>query len=301
MKKYLLKIVLFFGIVAVVDFGIGLACGWLGSHAKGGMTRKINEISFAQNADVVIMGSSRAHHHYVSSIFADSLGVTVYNAGVDGNGIVLSKGLYEMMAKRYTPKIVLYDVEPAFDINMNAEDGNNTRYIGLLRPYCNDAQVKQIITRVDVSEKYKDLSALFRYNSKIIELLKDYVTLGDYTIDGFAPLYGELKREPEKRMEAKKPKIDTLKLSLLEEFVAELSKSDTRLIVMASPKYASCSSEELDPVKDICDKYGVFFGDYYCVSEFQKKELFKEKMHLNETGAKEFSSHVAGCLKSIMR
>lgn len=293
MKKYLLKIALFFGIVAAVDFGIGFACRWLESHAKGGMTRRINEISFVQKADVVIMGSSRAHHHYVSSILADSLGVNVYNAGVDGNGIVLAKGLYEMMAKRYAPKVILYDVEPAFDINVYAEDGNNTRYIGLLRPYCKDAQVKQIITRVDASEKYKDLPAMFRYNSKIIDLFKDFATLGDYTIDGFAPMYGEMKVEPEKRMEAEKSEIDTLKLSILEEFVAELSKSDTRLIMMASPKYGAISSEVFEPVKTICNNYGVEFWVFYCVPEFQRLDYFKEPMHLNETGARAFTNYLA--------
>ena len=293
MKKYLLKIVLFFGIVAVVDFGFGFACEWLESHAKGGMTKRIHEITTRQKSDVVIMGSSRAHHHYVSSILVDSLGLTAYNAGINGNGIVLAKGLYAMMAKRYTPKVIIYDVEPAFDINVYAEDGNNTRYIGQLRPYYQDAQVKQIITRVDASEKYKDLSAMFRYNSRIFDLLKDFVVLSDYTQDGFAPMYGEMKREPGKKTAGVPSQKDTLKLSMLEEFVAELSTSDTRLILMASPKYGATSSEVFEPVKDICNKYGVEFWDYYCDTKFQRLDYFKEPMHLNERGATDFSILVA--------
>lgn len=298
MKRYLLKILLFFGIVAVVDFGFGLACGWLESHAKGGMTKRIHEITTLQKADVVIMGSSRAHHHYVSSIFTDSLNVTAYNAGVDGNGIVLAKGLYEMLAKRYTPKVIIYDVEPTFDINEYAEDGNNTRYIGQLRPYCSDPQVKQIINRVDASERFKDISAMFCYNSKIFDLFKDYATIGDYTADGFAPMYGEMKKEPEKKAEGGKSQIDSLKLSMLEEFVAELSKSDTRLIMMASPKFGATSSEVFEPVKEICKKYGVEFWDLYCDSEFQKMEYFKEQMHLNEKGALAFSTNIAARLRN---
>ncbi len=289
----MLKILLFFGIVALVDFGFGLACGWLESHARGGMTKRIHEITTLQKADVVIMGSSRAHHHYVSSILSDSLGVTAYNAGVDGNGIVLGKGLYAMLAKRYTPKVIIYDVEPTFDINVYAEDGNNTRYIGQLRPYCQDSQVKEVITRVDASEEYKDLSAMFRYNSKIFDMIKDYATLGDYTSDGFAPMFGEMKKEPEKIKEGVKAQIDSLKLCILEEFVVELSKSDTRLIMMASPKYGATSSEMFEPVKAICNKHGVEFWDLYCESEFQKLEYFKEPMHLNEKGADVFSKAIA--------
>lgn len=293
MKKYLLKIVLFFDIVAILDFGFGLTCDWLQHHAKGGMTKRIQQTAFIQKADVVVMGSSRAHHHYVSSILADSLEMTAYNAGIDGNGIVLASGLFEIMDERYSPKVIIYDVEPAFDINVYAADGNNTRYIGLLRPFVNVPGVCDIVTRVDPTERYKTISALFRYNSKAPDLVKDMLAISDYTEDGFAPMYGEMKKEPEKRADGRKSQIDTLKLSLLEEFVSQLSESDTRLIMMASPKYGATTSEVFDPVKEICNKYGVEFWDYYCTPEFQRLEYFKEPMHLNKKGAMVYSAYIA--------
>ena len=91
-----------------------------------------------------------------------------------------------------------------------------------------------------------------------------------------------------------------MKLKFLEEFVAELSKSDIRLIVMASPKYGAVTSEVFEPVKVICNKYGVEFWDFYCAPEFQKLEYFKEQMHLNETGAKYYSAFLSHKLKNIM-
>lgn len=293
MKKYLLKILLFFGIVAVGDVGFGLTCDWLQRHAKGGMTKRIQQTAFVQESDVVVMGSSRAHHHYVSNILADSLGMTAYNAGVDGNGIVLASGLYELMAERYAPQVILYDVEPAFDINVYAEDGNDTRYIGLLRPFVNVSGVLDIVTRVDPTERYKTLSALFRYNSKAPDLVKDMLAISDYTEDGFVPMYGEMKTEPVKNNSGSQSQIDTLKINVLEEFVAKLSESNTRLIMMASPKYGAITSEVFNPVKEICNRYGVEFWDFYCTPEFQKLEYFKEPMHLNEKGAKVYSACIA--------
>lgn len=298
MKKYLLHILLFFGIVAIVDVGFGLVCDWLQHHAKGGMTKRIQQTAFIQKADVVVMGSSRAHHHYVSSILADSLGMTAYNAGVDGNGIVLASGLYELMAERYSPKVILYDVEPAFDINVYAEDGNNTRYIGWLRPFVSNSGVCDIVKRVDPSEQFKTMSALFRYNSKAPDLVKDMFAISDYTEDGFAPMYGEMKTEPVKNNGGGPSQIDTLKINMLEEFVAKLSKSNTRLILMASPKYGAMTSEIFNPVKAICNKYGVEFWDFYCTTEFQKLDYFKEPMHLNEQGATAFSYYLAYKLKA---
>lgn len=293
MKKYLFHILLFFGIVVVVDVGFGLTFDSLQRLAKGGMTRRIQQTAFIQEADVVVMGSSRAHHHYVSSILADSLGMTVYNAGIDGNGIVLASGLYELMVNRFVPDIILYDVEPAFDINVYTEDGNNTRYIGWLRPFVSNSGVCNIVTRVDPTERYKTLSALFRYNSKALDLVKDMLAVSDYTADGFAPMYGEMKTEPMKSNSVGQSPIDTLKINVLEEFVAKVSKSNTRLILIASPKYGATTSEVYNPVRAICDKYGVEFWDFYCMPDFQKLEYFKESMHLNEKGAMVYSSYIA--------
>lgn len=297
MKKYLLKIVLFFVIVAVVDFGFGKTCEWLQLHAKGGQMKCITQAALVQESDIIIMGSSRANHHYVSSVLADSLGMSVYNAGVDGNGIVLASGLYAMMKSRYTPQVVIYDVEPAFDINVYSEDGNNTRYIGGLRPYYANNNVREIIARIDPMERYKNISFMFRYNSKIFDLLRDLFVAGGYVEDGFVPLQGMMTKEPEIKSKGEPSHTDDMKLEFLEEFVADLSKSDIRLIVTASPKYGAVTSEVFEPVKEICDKYGVEFWDYYCSPKFQKKELFKEQMHLNEAGAKYYTAFLSQKLK----
>lgn len=298
MKKYILHIVLFFGIVAVVDIGFGKMCNLLEDHAKGGLIKRIKQTAMIQDADVVIMGSSRAHHHYVPSVLSDSLGMTVYNAGVDGNGIVLAKGLYDMMAKRYSPKVIIYDVEPCFDINVYAEDGNNTRYIGSLRPYVSDSDVSDIINRIDPSERYKNLSAMFRYNSKIVDLVKDQVVVGDYTEDGFAPMYGEMKENPDITAKGLAAPIDTVKLEIMEEFIASVSNSNTRLIVVASPRYGAVSSEVFEPVRKLCAKYEVVLWDYYSDFTFQQKYLFKEPSHMNGSGAIEFSKAIANRLVS---
>lgn len=300
MKKYLLKIVLFFGVVAVMDAGFGLACEWLQTHAKGGRMKSVRQTALVQESDIVVMGSSRAHHHYVPSILTDSLGLSVCNAGVDGNGIVLASGLYNMMVKRYTPKVIIYDVEPAFDINVYAEDGNNTRYIGWLRPYFADKQVREIITAVDTSERYKNLSGMFRYNSKIVDLLKDQLVMSDYAKDGLAPLKGEMVSEPKIQEKSIAAVQDTLKLKMMEEFVSQVSRSDTRLIMLASPRYGAMSSEVFNPIKKICDRYGVEFWDFYTDPQFQKMGYFKEPMHLNEKGSIVYTSVLCKKIKKYI-
>ena len=299
MKKYILRIFLFFGIVIAFDFGFGKACELLQSYARGGRLKNVWQTAMNQEANVVIMGSSRAHHHYVPLVFEEELKMTAHNAGVDGNGIVLATGLYELMSNRYTPKIIVYDVSLGFDIYMNPKDGNNIRYVGWLRPYFFDKQVQQLLARVDPSERYKNISYMFRYNSKIMDLLKDQVVISDYTVDGFAPLKGLMKENIIHTDDMEFSQIDTLKIKLMEEFIARISSSDTRLIMIASPLYGVKSSEVFKPIKDICQRYGVDFMDYYASPEFQKKQFFNDQSHLNEEGAKVFSKALASKLQQV--
>ena len=128
MKKFLIYIFLFFGLVMVVDFVFDKLCNFLTDHAKGGFVREIKISVKEQTADLLIMGSSRAHRHYVPSVFSDTLGITAHNAGVDGNGIVTAAGLYPLISVRYRPVVVIYDVTTNFDIYKFVGDDNDTRY-----------------------------------------------------------------------------------------------------------------------------------------------------------------------------
>ena len=48
-------------------------------------------------------------------MISDSLGVSCYNAGESGCGIILAYGRLLMILERYTPKAIIYEVTPDFD------------------------------------------------------------------------------------------------------------------------------------------------------------------------------------------
>ena len=100
MKKFLINIAIFFAIIAVVDFSLGKAFLWLQSTKAKGRTQTEYYICNDLNADVLVMGSSRASHHYVAQLIADSLGMTCFNGGQDGNGIVMQYGRWKMISKQ---------------------------------------------------------------------------------------------------------------------------------------------------------------------------------------------------------
>lgn len=299
MKRFIINILLFFAIIAIVDCGVGFVGNYLQSHSKSGVTRKTNDLVINDSHDVLILGSSRACHHYDAPFMSDTLGLDVYNAGFDGNGVILSYGLLAMMLERYQPKLVVFDVEPAFDINVYAADNNHKRYIATLKPYYKDAYVKDVIKDVSNEEWYKTHSGMIRYNTTIITKAVDCIIGGADMDKGYIPLQGTNTLEP--KGGGSTPTIDDFKLGYVEKLLRLAQVQDVPIIVVASPKYGMKSSEGVRPVRKICERCDVPFIDYYADDEFmQHKEWFKEQMHLNANGARVFSSRMIGEIKYYM-
>ena len=82
MKRFIFKVALFFAIVAVVDMLVSFTGIYLQTHAKSGHTMRVNNLMMKDNHDVIIMGSSRAHHHYDTPFLSSALNMDVYNAGI---------------------------------------------------------------------------------------------------------------------------------------------------------------------------------------------------------------------------
>ena len=301
MKKYIVHIILFFAIVLAIDFGFGTVCDYMNAHAKGGVTKQMYDLCMRDQHDILIMGSSRAHHHYVPQIVEDSIGLDCYNAGTDGNGVILMYGIYQMIINRYQPKLIIYDVEQAFDLYEYKNDNNRTRYLSPLKPYIRESGIAQIFKDVSREEYYKSLSSLCRYNSVSIPLLIDCMRARPMLKKGYSALNGAMREEPKKKEVAEAFVIDSVKLGYMRKFIGDVTERDIPLLVVASPKYGASNSDNLQPVKDLCAFYGVHFLDYQADDDFiMHKEWFKEPMHLNDEGARVYSRAILSDIKDII-
>lgn len=301
MKKYITNILIFFVIICTIDICIGKVGDYLQSHAKGGDTKVFDDLVMKDKHNILILGSSRAHHHYDAPYMSEVLGVDVYNAGYDGNGVVLSYGILSMIVERYNPKLVVFDVEPTFDIYEYKGDNNNKRYIKNLKPYFRNSNIGNIITNVSMEEWYKAHSGMMRYNTSIVQKVLDYYRMNKSSNHGYVPLYGEYTGDVNKP-EDTDATIDSLKLEFFEELLDITGNNNVKIMVVASPRYGSDNSDVLNPLFDICKKNKVQILDYYADDEFmQHKEWFKEPMHLNNVGAKIFSSIVCEEINKIIQ
>lgn len=298
MKKFLINVAIFFSIVAVVDFSLGKVFYWLQSTKAKGRTQTEYHICNDLNADILVMGSSRASHHYVAQLIIDSLGKTCFNGGQDGNGIVMQYGRWKMISKHRLPKVIIYDIEPAFDLAVN----DNSRYIDRLKPYTGDTDVKEFIAGLYPLERYKVISQMYRYNYKFLEIATDCMRLSDVN-SGYQPNYNHIRQElinKERKPEKSKiEKIDDVKMACLTKLIDEAQSKGIQVILISSPYWKGYNDSDLSVIRMLTKEKGVPFIDYSNSEIRNNPDWFADSMHLNDKGARTFTKDLINHIKAI--
>lgn len=296
MKKLFAKLLLLALLFVSVDQIIGWGLSTLVAKTKGGDTGKNNEIADRTTADIVLFGSSRCDHHYVPRIITDSLGGTCYNAGRDGNGILLMYPYYQMLSSRYQPKLIFYDLSD-FDV---AED-DHSKYLEWLRQFYGRPVVDSMVWDINHDEKYKMMCRSYRFNGKGLQIISDAVHPIQQDISGYKPLYGTLDYEPKadsKRNHVQKS-IDPFKEKYLIRFIQDCKRDGTKLIFIISPTYGQRHrSEYYNAISRLCSLYGIPFLYYQNYSRFAlNRKYFKDATHLNHVGAETYTKTVVSEIK----
>lgn len=310
MIKFLIKSLFFFVLVVVIDVSCGYGFNILKRNAKGGDTRRNYYIAEKCCDDILILGSSRAARHYVPSVIEDSLGMSCYNCGEPGCGIITAYARYKMVAERKKPKIVIYEVYPDYDYYKTDE---YSKYLGRIRQYADKPVVKKMFLELgDGLEGVRLFSNMYRNNSFIFHNVVDNLIRGD-RYKGYKPLIGVLKDETkESKMVSKQSLVasynyvDSVKLSYLEKLIVEMKRDSVTFCFMVSPRFIDLRSAlmmktEYNPIKKICHKHKVPFIDYtYLEGVSDNKTLFQDIRHLNHEGALLYTAKICSVLSGIL-
>lgn len=296
MKKFLFKITIFLVSIIIIDTIAGLLFPFLVSNAKGGDNWRNNYICNDTKEDVLIFGSSRAIHHYNPNIICDSLNMSCYNCGQDGNGIILNYARYNLILQRYTPKLIIYDIQSSFDL-ISGDD--NHKYLKWLKAYYDKDGIPQIFESVDKTEKFKMMSNLYRYNSSFIQIVSDCIRPQQSSGEkGYRPLLGEMDR-----MKISKKKdiynnviYDSLKLSYINKFIN--ANKNVMVVFVISPTWSGLDSLQYYTIKKICEEKGLLFINFANDQKYMYNyKYFKDGAHLNSVGADEFTKDLMSILK----
>ena len=305
MKRYILKIFFFFVCAIFLDILYGQAFSYLRSHAKGGITLKNEYIANICEDDIIIFGSSRAAHHYNPYIIEESTGLSCYNCGEKGNGIILAYSRFKMILERHKPKLVLFEVTPDFDYGVGDD---NRKYLSYLRPYYDSKAIKDVFKDFD-DEMYclKMQSKAYQNTSKLLHNVVDNVVSSDNT-KGFLPLYGSITDDYLITNSTANPSIliDSLKLSYVKKLIEESKSLGIPIVFISSPLYQCDKYENLGPVydykpaKELCEKNNVPFWDFFSEpSIIYKPQLWHDGGHMNIEGASVYSRIIAKRLETL--
>ncbi len=288
------KSVIFITIVFILDFSIGGALNYLYFSQKSGNLYRTTYSINKTKADILIVGSSRANHHYVSDIFEQRFHLTCYNTGSDGSYIFYHHAVLKAVLQRYVPKIVVLDLsENEFDNTRKSYDRIST-----LLPYYNShLEMRSIIENRSIFEKYKLLSKIYPFNSMLFSL-----TLGDFKLikirkddfKGYIPLYRIWKKRIKTKTE-KKYELDYNKLEQYENFIKDCVGSGIQLFVFVSPYYkiSNYTDRSVAVGQEIAQKYHVKFFDCSKDTLYTKNRfLFADIVHLNDKGARLYTIKV---------
>lgn len=302
-SAFCLKFILFIVLLWSVDKGIGAAFVAMKDYGlkvnPENMWLKTPFVVEKVSTDVVVIGSSKASHHYVPSILSDFLDMSVYNGGQDGCFFLYQNCLINMLVDRYHPKMIIWDIQPSSFYGENsATEYQNFRY---LSPYYHKNQwATEYINGESEKMRFRMLSEMFAYNSKSLNYLFPLISHASSTYEGYIPLenggyvHPSLHEATQVSKEDYMPKKD--RLALLAHTIQRCEKKHVRLCLFISPEYSLKSHAYQSAVKDlqkVAKKNGVACYDYSSDIVFMNDStLFKDASHLNDKGARLFTDKI---------
>lgn len=296
MKRFLKAILIFFVTVAVADAAFGFLCRYLNAHAGGGDTLNQYVTTKEQRSPILVLGSSRAAHHYNPEILADSLGKEVWNCGLDGNGLLFQYGRLLLILERYTPEVIIYDVIPSFDIC----EEDNLKSLKWLNRWADNHVLDTLINDVSRTERLKMLSNFYRYNTQFIQMLKENTGDPEIYDRGYRPL-AEVMDYEGKGTDDGPTQWQPLKRKYFEKLIDLCREQGIKLVAVYSPWYGAKSSHALEPVTTMCSEKKVPVIDFYADTLWTaRKEWFADPSHLNSTGADSFTRALVAPLRRAL-
>lgn len=240
-------------------------------------------------ADILIFGASRAQQQYNPVYFEERLEQTCYNVGRDGEPIFYHYGVLKAVLKRYTPKVIILDIEN----KIFRESQDSYDRIAVLLPFYQDhKEMHQIIELRGPFEKFKLVSHIYPYNSSLFNIAIGNTEMNkkrNKDINGYLPLTGALN-EPIRTVDiSKEYAIDTNKINIYKWFIKDCKEANIKLYIISSPYFSNTIGQDSSMIiaKEIAINNNIYFIDLSKEKEFlNNSKLFDDTVHVNIAGSK---------------
>ena len=285
-------------LMVALDIGIGKLLEHYFFNMKSGETARITYGMTQAREEALIFGSSTANHHYIPSILNDSLHLSTYNLGIDGEGILFHYCLLKNILQRTSPGIILLNI----DIDEFEESVNRYDKLNVLLPYYQlNKDIQPVINLRRRFEKFKAFSNLYRYNSYILPiLLNNLIHRQDSSRSGYLPLNQTNSPVPLSNQGEDVSNLDSIRIKYFHLFIQEAKKSGSRVVVLISPIYRAnrnIISKTISLASNICESENVPFINNVDLEPFNDHpEYFRDPFHLIHSGAQLYTKYIASLM-----
>ena len=275
------------------------------------------------DADILVLGSSRAWVHIDPKVIKDSLGKTCYNLGEDGSNIFLQYlRLKEFCAYNPLPETVVWSVD-MFSFK-NSDNGYPTfRYypymlfnLDLYHSITEEGKIGTNATKFFVPflryfNSMSIMSVFSKRNNRYVEKFGKKFQLnseGNFRENGYRGLdlvwdesFGHAKDVDRYSIEV------DYDLFILTEFILdELLRNNVEVFLVYTPEYIDGQSviENSDTImslfNQLADEKGICFLNYRSDDICYERDLFYNNQHLNLNGATLFTRDLVSDLANIV-
>lgn len=298
MKNLLKWIIAVLAIVAGIDVVFGFASRYyLNNYRLRGDYRSIDHLFRDSLEDIIVLGSSVGQNSIDTRMLADSLGVSAYNCGSNGQEFPFYLTLMEIIAQKSGPKTIILGMkEDALE-----NTGLGARY-NFLMPYYKTGyyELDNRLEKVDAVNKLMFNSSLYRYNNIWFRILLYSVyepgVIGDngFIAKDIPTIY------PDKDYREIVSQVTDERKSEFNRFVQLCRENDMKLIVCCPPRYEIAGGENYGR-KYLEDRVqeGDFelWYDVYDPCYGADSTLFYDREHLNCRGAAVYTREIINRLR----
>jgi hypothetical protein len=304
MIRFAKNIFLFLFIIFILDNFFGLVLKKMFYSQSHGDDAVSIELLSKTITDILILGSSRASHHFISDSIQAYTKYTTFNGGRDNCGIHYIESVLPIITNRYSPKCVIIDLMPN---NFLCGGQDYQKYFDIqstiLLPFANKyPSIYKDVISYNYSEVIKaKISDSYAYNSLIGSIVQNtYTHLGHIQIKGYEPLYDSIHKKTYPIALSNEDNLndilDSNALRSLQKSLICLRKKGIKVIITFSPFYFSRPIKPIvfNAIVDICDRNNCKIINFNDDKRFFKNaDYFYDELHCNHTGAKVLSKDVS--------
>jgi len=261
------------------------------------------------NAEIIILGNSRAYRHFDSRKIQDITGKSTWNLGMDSYSFNIQKMKYDIYKnKNRSPHYLIINVDN-HTLNYSEIGYEREQFL----PYLNDSSFKNnyyIKNSFSKKEIYIPLLKYFGYRNVIAIGLAEFLNLkhfNDNEFNGFWESFLNWNGNDLENMinnhENIHMVINDRTLENFKEFIQENKANGIKVILVWCPFYKealkvmSDNKESRIFFNQIANENGILFLDYSNDELSNSKAFFENATHLNRKGAEIFSAKFANEIK----